>query len=144
MYLTHHYFVDLVMGSVLSYVIFQYTKYYHLPIVDRTLFCRWSYGSIEKYDMVASNPLSDEPADIESIPLTTFDFDLEYSNLAASLTTPPLNRDNASSRSPSPVFDRVKTPQSVSSVTSFMSMNMDMSINTKSDIVPRLLKSRLD
>lgn len=79
MYLTHHYFVDLMAGSVLSYTIFQYTKYNHLPVVDTTLLCRWSYESVETYDVVKSNPLNAEQdiADIENVPLTDFDMEFE-------------------------------------------------------------------
>lgn len=58
MYLTHHYFIDLIGGAVLSYVVFNYTKYNHLPIMDPTKFCRWSYTSIQKIDVSQSDPLN--------------------------------------------------------------------------------------
>ncbi|CCH61000.1 hypothetical protein TBLA_0D05060 [Henningerozyma blattae CBS 6284] len=58
MYLTHHYFVDLMAGSVMSFVIFQYTKYNQLPLIDPDCFCRWSYGILEKFDTVRNDPLS--------------------------------------------------------------------------------------
>lgn len=58
MYLTHHYFFDLIGGAVLSYVVFNYTKYMHLPIVDDTKFCRWSYVSINKISIAGSDPLN--------------------------------------------------------------------------------------
>ncbi|CCF57979.1 hypothetical protein KAFR_0D03310 [Kazachstania africana CBS 2517] len=77
MYLTHHYFVDLIAGSVISYVVFQYTKYFHLPVVDVDLFCRWSYSSIEKYDMVRSDPLQVDSNDVESVPLQAMDLGIE-------------------------------------------------------------------
>ncbi|XDT41923.1 PAP2 superfamily [Nakaseomyces glabratus] len=77
MYLTHHYFVDLTAGSVLAYFIFQYTKYTHLPIVDPNLLFRWSYDSIEFYDVKNNDPLSITNNDIESIPLNTIELDTE-------------------------------------------------------------------
>lgn len=58
MYLTHHYFIDLIGGAVLSYVVFSYTKYNHLPIMEPTKFCRWSYTTIEKIDVAKSDPLN--------------------------------------------------------------------------------------
>ncbi|ODV78829.1 Aureobasidin A resistance protein [Suhomyces tanzawaensis NRRL Y-17324] len=58
MYLTHHYFIDLIGGAVLSLVVFEYTKYNHLPVVDSNKFCRWSYSQIVKIDMQAEDPLS--------------------------------------------------------------------------------------
>ncbi|KAJ9096503.1 hypothetical protein QFC19_007157 [Naganishia cerealis] len=58
MYLTHHYFIDLIGGAVLSYVVFTYSKYTHLPIMDPTKFCRWSYTEIHKVDVRLSDPLS--------------------------------------------------------------------------------------
>lgn len=58
MYLTHHYFIDLIGGAVLSYIVFEYTKFTHLPVIDTTKWCRWSYTEVNKYDIVASDPLS--------------------------------------------------------------------------------------
>jgi membrane-associated phospholipid phosphatase len=58
MYLTHHYFIDLIGGAVLSYVVFTYSKYTHLPIMDPTKFCRWSYTEIHKVDIRLSDPLT--------------------------------------------------------------------------------------
>ncbi|EDO19517.1 hypothetical protein Kpol_1018p48 [Vanderwaltozyma polyspora DSM 70294] len=77
MYLTHHYFVDLMAGSVLAYVIFQYTKYTHLPIVDTDLFCRWSYSSVSTFDITKNNPLNEDSNDIESVPLTSLENNYE-------------------------------------------------------------------
>ncbi|CCH59373.1 hypothetical protein TBLA_0B05440 [Henningerozyma blattae CBS 6284] len=57
MYLNHHYFIDLILGSLFSFVIFEYTKYFHLPKVDTTLFCRWSYSTLEKYAIYKDDPL---------------------------------------------------------------------------------------
>lgn len=73
MYLTHHYFVDLMAGSVLSYFIFQYTKYTQLPLVDTSLFCRWSYSNIQHYNMIESDPLDNSYDNIENIPLSNMD-----------------------------------------------------------------------
>ncbi|CCE64172.1 hypothetical protein TPHA_0G03320 [Tetrapisispora phaffii CBS 4417] len=123
MYLTHHYFVDLMMGSVLSYIIFQYTKYTHLPAVDTTLFCRWSYGSIEQYDMVKNNPLNASPIDIESVPLGDIDNNFELSIV------------RESSRSPS-IFDAPYTSQSSSTSNTSLGENRDQTTS------PRLTKQR--
>nr|AAB06940.1 Aur1p [Saccharomyces cerevisiae] len=110
MYLTHHYFVDLMAGSVLSYVIFQYTKYTHLPIVDTSLFCRWSYTSIEKYDISKSDPLAADSNDIESVPLSNLELDFD------------LNMTDEPSVSPS-LFDG-STSVSRSSATSITSLGV--------------------
>ncbi|CAK7898454.1 inositol phosphorylceramide synthase [[Candida] anglica] len=58
MYLTHHYFIDLIGGAVLSLVVFNYTKYMHLPMINHSNFCRWTYTQIEKIDVANSDPLS--------------------------------------------------------------------------------------
>lgn len=58
MYLTHHYFFDLIGGAFLAFTVFTYTKYTHLPVMDPTKFCRWSYTEIHKVNIQAANPLS--------------------------------------------------------------------------------------
>lgn len=58
MYLTHHYFVDLMAGSVISFTIFQYTKYTQLPVIDSNAFSRWSYATVEKYNIERDDPLA--------------------------------------------------------------------------------------
>jgi len=58
MYLTHHYFIDLIGGAVLSIVVFNYTRYMHLPVIDHSKFCRWSYTEVYKIDIHESDPLS--------------------------------------------------------------------------------------
>lgn len=47
MYLTHHYFVDLIGGAVLSFVVFYAVKRTCLPRVHPDKFSRWSYDYIE-------------------------------------------------------------------------------------------------
>lgn len=47
MYLTHHYFVDLVGGAILSFVVFQAVKLTCLPHIQSDKFARWSYDYIE-------------------------------------------------------------------------------------------------
>ncbi|QLG72663.1 hypothetical protein HG535_0D03710 [Zygotorulaspora mrakii] len=89
MYLTHHYFVDLVAGSVLSYVFFQYTRLYHLPS-DTSLFSRWSYSTIEKYDMNKMNPLLSESNDIENVPLSNLETDFELNSMGERSTSPSI------------------------------------------------------
>lgn len=46
MYLTHHYFVDLVGGGILSLVAFSLTRISSLPQVDVKKFGRWSYSKV--------------------------------------------------------------------------------------------------
>lgn len=58
MYLTHHYFIDLIGGAILLFVVFEYTKYTHLPVIDRKKFCRWSYTLISAPNLSAIDPLS--------------------------------------------------------------------------------------
>lgn len=48
MYLTHHYFVDLIGGACLSFVIFYYVKWTCLPRIQHDKFARWSYDYIER------------------------------------------------------------------------------------------------
>lgn len=77
MYLTHHYFIDLIFGAILSVVVFNYTKYMHLPVIDHNKFCRWSYTEIHKIDINESDPLSmnyniESMNDIEAQPSGSF------------------------------------------------------------------------
>ncbi|KAH3901489.1 related to Inositol phosphorylceramide synthase catalytic subunit AUR1 [Saccharomycodes ludwigii] len=72
MYLTHHYFVDLVAGATLSFTIFQYTKYHHLPkiindpslvnsasnIAKKIFHSRWAYSDLKYNNMYELDPLS--------------------------------------------------------------------------------------
>ncbi|CCH44010.1 Phosphatidylinositol:ceramide phosphoinositol transferase (IPC synthase) [Wickerhamomyces ciferrii] len=67
MYLTHHYFFDLIAGSFLSFVVFQFTKYNYLPVINYNYKNRWSYGSIIKPNIWNSDPLSLSPEiDVEN------------------------------------------------------------------------------
>ncbi|VVT53311.1 uncharacterized protein SAPINGB_P003509 [Magnusiomyces paraingens] len=50
MYLTHHYFVDLIGGAVLSFVVFYGVKRTTLPRMQYDKLCRWSYDFIETGD----------------------------------------------------------------------------------------------
>lgn len=47
MYLTHHYFVDLIGGAILSFVVFYAVKRTCLPRILPDHFSRWSYDTIE-------------------------------------------------------------------------------------------------
>ncbi|KAF5095114.1 hypothetical protein D0Z00_003262 [Geotrichum galactomycetum] len=47
MYLTHHYFVDLIGGAVLSFIVFYCVKRTTLPHIQSDKFARWSYDYIE-------------------------------------------------------------------------------------------------
>lgn len=57
MYLTHHYFIDLIMGAALSFVVFTYVKYSQLPVIDPLKFCRWLYTEVDHIDIQLSDPL---------------------------------------------------------------------------------------
>lgn len=101
MYLTHHYFIDLILGAALAFLAFTYVKHTTLPVIDYTKFCRWSYTSVDLYDVQKNDPLS------VFVPLND---DME-NNLSASraysnyeLSSLPRSRDpsRASSRNPSP------------------------------------------
>lgn len=59
MYLTHHYFIDLIFGAALSFLFFTYVKYTYLPVPDSTKFCRWSYTEVPLNDIHASDPLNE-------------------------------------------------------------------------------------
>lgn len=57
MYLTHHYFIDLIFGAALSVSFFTFVKYTLLPVIDRSKFCRWSYTELHHFDMQANDPI---------------------------------------------------------------------------------------
>lgn len=46
MYLTHHYFVDLIGGSILAASVFCYAQRNHLPEIQHGKFLRWDYDYI--------------------------------------------------------------------------------------------------
>lgn len=126
MYLTHHYFVDLMAGSVLSYIIFQYTKYNHLPLVDTDLFCRWSYGSIDKFNIAKNDPLNNDPDDVENVPLTTI-----FNSESNSDFIEDEDENDSPSRTPY-LFERT------SSATS------NTSLDLQGESTPRTIKPRFD
>lgn len=47
MYLTHHYFVDLIGGAILSFIVFYAVRRVWLPQIQHDRFSRWSYEYIE-------------------------------------------------------------------------------------------------
>lgn len=55
MYLTHHYFVDLTGGAVLSLIVFEFVKFKYLPKANKR--CRWSYTELEYYSTTNDDPL---------------------------------------------------------------------------------------
>ncbi|SCV00211.1 LAMI_0G03598g1_1 [Lachancea mirantina] len=126
MYLTHHYFVDLMAGSVLSYAIFQYTKYHHLPLADGSLFSRWSYPEIKTFNIVQADPLGSNANDIESLPVPLVlgtDFELD---------------DMVNSDSPS-IFDNERSISRSSAAS-----NTSLEVQEESYSSPRLGKQRVD
>lgn len=63
MYLTHHYFVDLTGGAVLSLVVFEFVKFKYLPKANKR--CRWSYTELEYYSTTNDDPLGGNSAATE-------------------------------------------------------------------------------
>lgn len=59
MYLTHHYFIDLIFGATLSVSIFLFVKYTQLPVIDHKKFCRWTYTDVHRFDVHVNDPLRD-------------------------------------------------------------------------------------
>lgn len=57
MYLTHHYFIDLIFGAALSFAFFTFVKYTSLPVIDRSKYCRWSYSEVHRLDVAAADCL---------------------------------------------------------------------------------------
>lgn len=80
MYLTHHYFIDLIFGAALSVTFFSYVKYTQLPVIDQKKFCRWSYTEIHRYDIQANDPLNN------FITLDEEDFEMGFLNSSSSST----------------------------------------------------------
>ncbi|CAH02520.1 inositol phosphorylceramide synthase [Kluyveromyces lactis] len=122
MYLTHHYFVDLMAGSVLSYVIFQYTKYFHLPLTEKGVYSRWTYAEIPKFNIWQTDPLYGARSDVENVPLSVLETDFELNSME--------NSNNSNSNSPS-IFDE-SSPRSVSrsSLTSTDNLEQDLPLRT--------------
>lgn len=96
MYLTHHYFIDLIMGAVLSFLVFTYVKYSQLPVVDPLKFCRWLYTEVSLVDVVQADPISSYVPvhnDLEDAPdsfynprsLSTTDFEMSTMNRSREL-----------------------------------------------------------
>ncbi|GMG20010.1 unnamed protein product [Ambrosiozyma monospora] len=75
MYLTHHYFIDLVVGSCLAVTSFCLVKFTgNLP--ENPKFCRWSYDRLEFHDIHRADPLN---------ALNSVDFDFAEDELSQSL-----------------------------------------------------------
>lgn len=101
MYLTHHYFIDLIFGAVLSYVVFTYTKYTQLPVVDPLKFCRWLYTVVDHVDISTQDPLASYvpvTLDIESLPFSFFNAPT-LSNSNFEMTAVSRSRDSFRSQS---------------------------------------------
>ncbi|SCU89614.1 LANO_0D05710g1_1 [Lachancea nothofagi CBS 11611] len=100
MYLTHHYFVDLIAGSVLSYAIFQYTKYFHLPLTEPSEYSRWSYAEVKKFSVWLADPLNTDANDIENIVVPArADMELELNSMENSEPPSIFDHDRSVSRS---------------------------------------------
>lgn len=66
MYLTHHYFVDVIVGSSLSMVVFFIVKYTKLPVANQVYKTRWSYSKLRYLDVFKNDPIS-TLQDVESV-----------------------------------------------------------------------------
>lgn len=55
MYLSHHYAVDLVAGSLLAAAVFYFSKTRFLPRIQPDKFWRWDYDYIEIGDSPTNN-----------------------------------------------------------------------------------------
>lgn len=109
MYLTHHYFIDLMAGAALTFAVYTYTKYTHLPIVNMGMFCRWSYLEIEKPDLQLMDPLNglnyEFIEDQENhIPYTREIEEFEMSSLVSRSSLSSLNVSPRFTNAP-PLFD---------------------------------------
>lgn len=85
MYLTHHYFIDLVAGSLLSFSVFEFTKYnYYMPKIlqDKKFHSRWTYADVEFMHLNDCDPFAENPLDLESSAIQLDNFDA--SNKASS------------------------------------------------------------
>lgn len=96
MYLTHHYFIDLIMGAVLSITVFTYVKYTQLPVIEPLKFCRWLYTEVTHIDADQSDPVKSYVplhTDLEDAPysfynprsLSTTDFEMAAINRSREL-----------------------------------------------------------
>lgn len=57
MYLTHHYFIDLMAGACLLLGWFLYVRYTQLPEVVPGNWCRWNYDQVKVKTMSEDDPL---------------------------------------------------------------------------------------
>ncbi|ODV86382.1 hypothetical protein CANARDRAFT_6861 [[Candida] arabinofermentans NRRL YB-2248] len=96
MYLTHHYFVDLVVGTSLALGWFYWVRNlanskddlgHGLPINDK--FCRWSYDEVKFTDLWSIDPLNSFGDSIDDDEFVIYDED-EYLNdpVTGELSTP--------------------------------------------------------
>lgn len=94
MYLTHHYFIDLVAGSCLSisfFGILLVTGY--LP--KHTKLCRWSYTEVEYRDICSEDPLQAEPyMELNSSTGIETDLDLEPNTVELQHMSDPFSIDD--------------------------------------------------
>lgn len=131
MYLTHHYFIDLIAGACLSFAIFTYTKFKFLPILDEDKFCRWSYAEIVKPDIHQMDPLNnymnlngnDEEYELENMyyhhPNNDSDDDtsslVSRNSSSSRLSVPPINTQKKSKFNNKMNEDVLDSPSSITS-----------------------------
>lgn len=123
MYLTHHYFIDLIFGACLSLSVFTYVKYTRLPIVDPTKYCRWSYKEIALIDVKGIDPLT------SFIPLRN---DIEEGNELESFSHPGLGQTSRQSSHNLSIYPE-STLRSLSQL-SFVYGNIDGILEDETDI----------
>lgn len=91
MYLTHHYFVDLIGGAVLSFVVFYCVKRSMLPHVQHDKFSRWSYDFVET-GAVEPSKLSKVSSEYE-LPLFNLNESKSLDNLKLTTDSQPSKKE---------------------------------------------------
>lgn len=121
MYLTHHYFVDLVGGAMLSFVCFHITKRYMLPKIHYYKLCRWDYDKVDyEYDMDSINRefLANE---IDMIDDTTSPLLLPLSSPTLSSASASASASGGMPNSSSPILSNHATLMEIDEKNAFVS-----------------------
>jgi len=100
MYLTHHYFIDLIGGACLTYVVFYACKMTCLPRIQTDRFARWSYDFVETGVVTRPTKVRKSLDDEEYIELPQLPR-LDTSS-AARTYLPPMDSDSVPVSSPDP------------------------------------------
>lgn len=77
MYLTHHYFVDLIGGAILTLTVYKLVRITIMPRIDHDKFSRWSYDNVE-FGIENAVSKRRHSIDIEAPGPRDFDIEDEY------------------------------------------------------------------